>query len=660
MREEEGNQTEKEEFKSNKQEQWPVLISPLTCTLFCTLFFLSLFPCSLFFDVVVVVVVVGSSRKLGGRVNAGSNDAFLVMFSSNGELQWTQLLGAANYEDSLSVAVDQRGGTAFVAGYTSASLGGQSNLGSFDLFLVRYDYGCGVGLVGNGTGCSNINECALGLHSCQSGSAQCTDTIGSFLCTCNAGFTGSGTSCLPVPVIDTWSYTRQLGSPESDDYISVDTDAQGRVFLAASANGPTDGNAAAGGRDVFVAHFRAADGQLLWSRQFGSSGTDLARAIATNGAGVSFVVGETNGVLDRQPLSGDYDMFLTRYDADGSRAWTRLLGTTAFDGGRAVAVDLATGTDIFVCGSTAQTTSGLPGTAGLGGSSDAFLARYHSNGTRVWVRQTGTAAGEICYGVAVHASQIYITGSTDGNMIGFSNRGGDDFFIQRFTPQGSVAWTIQSGSAGNDYGFGIAVGGQGVHIVGWTNGPLHAQTALGGIDAFVSKYTLTGSASSVWTRLLGTAQSDMAFGIDVDSDGNVFIAGYTGGALSGQPFAGNDDAFVAQYSSSGARQWTRTRGTDGFDYADAVAIDNAGGILLAGTTSGSMDGRPNRGRGQDVLFTRLQYTCVAGFVNVSFVCVDQDECAARTHSCSSSSSSELCVNSVGSFSCQQQTDFDDQ
>ena len=41
----------------------------------------------------------------------------------------------------------------------------------------------------------DIDECASGNHSCHT-NANCTNTDGSFICTCNSGYTGNGTNCL--------------------------------------------------------------------------------------------------------------------------------------------------------------------------------------------------------------------------------------------------------------------------------------------------------------------------------------------------------------------------------------------------------------------------------------------------------------------------------
>ena len=44
---------------------------------------------------------------------------------------------------------------------------------------------------------ADIDECASGANGCISGRAKCSNTFGSYICTCNDGYTGDGkTSCL--------------------------------------------------------------------------------------------------------------------------------------------------------------------------------------------------------------------------------------------------------------------------------------------------------------------------------------------------------------------------------------------------------------------------------------------------------------------------------
>ena len=44
------------------------------------------------------------------------------------------------------------------------------------------------------SGSADINECELQIHTCHS-DANCTDTVGSFNCTCREGFEGDGFNC---------------------------------------------------------------------------------------------------------------------------------------------------------------------------------------------------------------------------------------------------------------------------------------------------------------------------------------------------------------------------------------------------------------------------------------------------------------------------------
>ena len=39
--------------------------------------------------------------------------------------------------------------------------------------------------------CTDINECDRGLDNCDI-NAECSNTVGSFYCTCNMGYTGTG------------------------------------------------------------------------------------------------------------------------------------------------------------------------------------------------------------------------------------------------------------------------------------------------------------------------------------------------------------------------------------------------------------------------------------------------------------------------------------
>ncbi|XP_028390643.1 uncharacterized protein LOC114515559 [Dendronephthya gigantea] len=58
---------------------------------------------------------------------------------------------------------------------------------------------CNNGFTGNGSSCTDVNECEIGTNNCN-GNASCKNTFGSFNCVCNIGFIGNGTTCKEITI----------------------------------------------------------------------------------------------------------------------------------------------------------------------------------------------------------------------------------------------------------------------------------------------------------------------------------------------------------------------------------------------------------------------------------------------------------------------------
>ena len=79
-----------------------------------------------------------TSGDLNGEANNGAEDAFIVKYNSAGTLQWTKLLGTSGNEIAKALTIDSSGNL-YVAGRTSGDLNGETNSGSPDAFIVKYD-----------------------------------------------------------------------------------------------------------------------------------------------------------------------------------------------------------------------------------------------------------------------------------------------------------------------------------------------------------------------------------------------------------------------------------------------------------------------------------------------------------------------------------------
>ena len=75
---------------------------------------------------------------LDGNTNSGSLDIFLVKYNSSGTKQWTKQLGTSSNDYGIGVTTDSSGNI-YVTGYTGWGLDGNTNSGSNDIFLVKYN-----------------------------------------------------------------------------------------------------------------------------------------------------------------------------------------------------------------------------------------------------------------------------------------------------------------------------------------------------------------------------------------------------------------------------------------------------------------------------------------------------------------------------------------
>jgi len=215
---------------------------------------------------------------------------------------------------------------------------------------------------------------------------------------------------------------------------------------------------------------------------FGSSGYDGTTGLAKHDIGV-FVVGDTSGSLDGPNKSGD-DAFIRMYARSGALLWGRQFGTPYRD--RAAGVASPSNGEVYVVG----TTGGNLAVPGSSGGYDAFIRKYTSGGYLLWTRQFGSSGNDGASGVVTEGNHIYVAGSTNGSMAG--SKGKWDGFIRKYSPTGGVLWTRQFGTSADDLVKDVAVNRTGyAYVVGYTNGSLSG-TNGGGRDMFIRKYSPTG------------------------------------------------------------------------------------------------------------------------------------------------------------------------
>lgn len=401
-------------------------------------------------------------------------------------------------------------------------------------------------------------------------------------------------SAEPAYTID---WARQLGSSGNDFGSSVALDAAGNAYVSGFTNAGLDGNTSAGSNDAYLTKYDSA-GTKLWTQQLGTASNDQSVSVAVDALGNAYISGLTEGDLDGNLSAGNRDTFVTKYNTAGVKQWTQQLGTASLDVSFSVALDASS--NAYISG---YTQSGLDGNSSAG-SRDAFVTKYDALGVKQWTRQLGTSGIDTGNDVTVDGSgNIYISGYTAGGLDGNTSAGGDDAFVTKYDSAGTKLWTQQLGTAVNDQSTSVVTDSSGnVFIAGYTLGGIDGNTSAGGFDAFLTKYDASGTKQ--WTEQIGTAAPDLGTQIAIDSAGNIYLTGNTGADLDGNTALGGGDAFVTKYDNNGNKLWTQQFGTPLTDNGLSVALDGSDFPYISGFTSGSIDGNPNAGL-NDIFLVRL-------------------------------------------------------
>lgn len=242
----------------------------------------------------------------------------------------------------------------------------------------------------------------------------------------------------------------------------------------------------------------------------------------------------------------------------------------------------------------------------IGGANDVFLSKFSVNGQLLWGTYYGGPDWDGGYGLLRDTDgNLYITGYT-WSVAGIAtpgayqavNAGNGDAFLAKFeSATGMRTYSTYFGGSDYDNGYGVSSDGAGnSYITGLTSSgdgiatPGAYQTNLtGGENVYLAKFNASGTRQ--WGTYYGGTEYDEGYAISTDLTGNSYITGWTSsptGIATPDAFkttiGGTDDAFLAKFSSAGAREWGTYFGGDDFDYGNKVFANSTGNIFLAGYT----------------------------------------------------------------------------
>jgi hypothetical protein len=288
-------------------------------------------------------------------------DGYVRMFDAAGNQQWTEYFGSSSQSDHLYAMSADGLGNVYVSGHTTGTLGDIS-AGGYDAFLRKYD-STGTHLwtrqFGNNLGQTSTAVAADGLGAVYIGGG----TAGSL-----GGPSAGGVDAFIAKYNNagTLQWSQQIGTSAYDDCWGVATDSLGNVYISGATEGNLGGTSS-GLRDAYIAKY-SASGELLWTQQWGSSSDEGDVHLAIDSLGFVYATGLTWGDLDGTSL-GLVDAFVTKLDQDGNLVWSKQFGTEATEAGRDITV--ASNGWAYVTGETRGGSLGGPNAGG----DDSFIVK---------------------------------------------------------------------------------------------------------------------------------------------------------------------------------------------------------------------------------------------------------------------------------------------
>ncbi len=321
------------------------------------------------------------------------------------------------------------------------------------------------------------------------------------------------------------------------DAAAVVTDAQGNSYVVGTTKGDLGANRSDGDDNLFLTKLDG-DGNVVWQRSLGASGSSTGAAVSLAPDGSIVVAGTVNGTFNG--ASTDGDMVVAKYAANGDEKFSTVVRSTGSDTAKAVAVG-ADGS-VYVAGKAASGVASDPG--------NAFVARIDATG-KIGERRTISSAGsDTINGLAVDG---------DGNVLALVSQNG---VAQVRKLQGnSLATDLGSIDLGTADARAIAVAADGTIAVGGA-----ASAALNGTQVNATSGGRDGFVTRIDSNLGGASTTYLGSSADDQVDSIAFMGSdlYAGGRTTGDLGAtrrGPTDGFVSRIdASSGAIQSTNQFG----------------------------------------------------------------------------------------------------
>ena len=380
-------------------------------------------------------IIAGSTRSKNFDIVTGADslDAFIARYDRNGHVKWIKTFGGPLDDAFLSLA-RSGDGNFLAAGYTGQKYFDSSSIG--DAWVVKFNIN-GDTLWTKTYGGSN-QETIYSIAATEDGGSVFTGNTES-----NDGDVSGHFQADPFYKWNTWvvkltstgaiqwqhCYTDSL---HASNGISIKVLSDKNYLVGCNLNGsyPDEWRYYASILKLTPA------GDKLWEKIFGDADLDYSPGAVLENADGTFMV---SGVINTAGLNEDVlytgvhggveDIWVAKFDQNGSKIWEKFFGGTSYDNGSSL-IRTSDGNYVVAGG----TTSNNGNVTGFHGAVDGWLLKVDASGKLLWQKTVGGAGFDAFNAVAeLSDGSILATGNTDTNNDGdvFGGHGNTDVLIAK-------------------------------------------------------------------------------------------------------------------------------------------------------------------------------------------------------------------------------------
>ena len=427
-----------------------------------------------------------STSQIFNITSNGNDDIFITKTDASGNFVWAKRIGGNGFDNANSIATDNNGNI-YITGYFSMTVDFDpsatgvfnmtSAMGSDDIFICKLD-----------TNGNFVWAKAMGDEDYDNGFSITTDlagniyTTGTFRGTVDFdpsisgvfNLTSSGKSDIFISKMDSagnFIWAKKIGGAGDDLSSCILIGSTGDILISGGyretvdfdpSDSGTVNKTSKGGYDIFILKLDS-NGAFLWVNTMGSQIDDLAKCIAVNSSGQIYVTGYFNETVDFDPSvsntanltaqgSNYGDIFVSKFEMDGSYIWAKKMGNAAEDIGYSLTID-ANGNS-YISGSFSSTVDFDPSSEGVfnltsAGLVDIFVSKLDTNGNLVWAKAIGGTTYDVGRSIIVKTDgTIFVTGNFgstadfDTSASGITNltsNGNNDVFLLKMNQIGNLS-----------------------------------------------------------------------------------------------------------------------------------------------------------------------------------------------------------------------------